>query len=516
MSSPLQLWLEPGIPGSDLEQGLRARVADPVWFMTRQWRLGELQGEDASSPVGVRVEVTHERLRYDPRRPTLDPTVVPAEALIEAEPGDWWTIGRRIRLGRGAAPLLGAFTAAQLDALRFGELPTPYQNLSRAIDGRKVFVSGLLPGHALWANVPSPAADRWSGRTLCHEAPFAAGKQRLLVADHDGGDVDWYSVDGQSNDVVAHVAAPVRTTRTVMPGRMEYPGAPRPRWWEIEDHAVDLGGYSPDRSHLASLLLYDVALAHSDDWFWLPVPTPEPGPDGSMAPSSGVVVTVHTAIVRDSFGDEWPLQAPPDWSLFRTADLPHSALVVWPVAVAPHRGPVLDEVMLGVDEDANLAWAVELRADGLALAPDARTDDAIAQTRRTGTRHFRYLPSTALPRHWHPYRREHAEGQFGAWEQGLVADLTLPVPRTLPGPQSRLIGGPSGPGAGRGHVIDGHAIASSGLVLRRQAMLARDTRGQPVLWVQRSSQPLLGPPASHLRFDVMAEAAGPESEAGRG
>jgi hypothetical protein len=36
-------------------------------------------------------------------------------------------------------------------------------------------------------------------------------------------------------------------------------------------------------------------------------------------------------------------------------------------------------------------------------------------------------------------------------------------------------------------------------------MLARDTAGRPVLWVERSAGPAVGPPTSHLRFDVLAE-----------
>ena len=45
----------------------------------------------------------------------------------------------------------------------------------------------------------------------------------------------------------------------------------------------------------------------------------------------------------------------------------------------------------------DLAWAVELRADGVQLLRDADTAAAIAETTRTGTREFRYLPSTTLP-----------------------------------------------------------------------------------------------------------------------
>jgi hypothetical protein len=49
------------------------------------------------------------------------------------------------------------------------------------------------------------------------------------------------------------------------------------------------------------------------------------------------------------------------------------------------------------------------------------------------------------------------------------------------------------------------AIPSNGVRLQRRAMLARDTAGRPVLWVERSSRPVTGPPTSHLRFDVFAE-----------
>ena len=75
---------------------------------------------------------------------------------------------------------------------------------------------------------------------------------------------------------------------------------------------------------------------------------------------------------------------------------------MWPVAVAAHGGPALDDIVIGVDEDANLAWAAELRADGAELLADTTTGEAIAETTRTGTRQFRYTPMTTLPQHWHP------------------------------------------------------------------------------------------------------------------
>lgn len=529
MSVPLYLTLEPRRTDSD--EGLRARVADPVWFISRQWQLGELQGEDASTPVVVRCAPRHVPITYDRSRPDLDPSVIPAEALLEAEPGDWWTIGRRVRLGRAAAPLLDASARGRL---LMGRLPAPYESLANEVDGRAVFLSGLLAGNAIWNEVPSPPPDRWSSSQLEYSASFEAGGTALRVRGHDGGDVDWFTVDGDAAALAVTRAPVPAPSREVIPGRLQYPGAPNPRWWQFENRAVDIGGFAPDRSHFPTLVLLDAVLAHADDWFSFPVPPPS---DADQRPSSGALVILDNVTVRDSFGEIWDLQPPPAsgpgaWSLFHTAGLPASHLVVWPVAVAPLAGPVLDEILIGVDEDANLAWAVEMRADGLQILPNADTSTAVAETTRTGTRDFRYLISTTLSNGWYPYERVRTndptpngapgnvannpgagDGRSGSWRQGVLADLNGSYPRFRPGPVSRLIGGPSTVGLGRGHQMDADAIPSNGAMLRRRTMLCRDCYGAPILWVERSSAPVAGPPTSHLRFDIFAENA-PAKQAG--
>ena len=64
-------------------------MRDPLWFLTRQWQLGEFQGEDAASPAFVSVTVQSGQLdgwqtgddpvqRYDSR--------VPLEVVTEREP----------------------------------------------------------------------------------------------------------------------------------------------------------------------------------------------------------------------------------------------------------------------------------------------------------------------------------------------------------------------------------------------------------------------------------------------
>jgi hypothetical protein len=74
---------------TDLARGFRAETADPAWFLGRQWQLGELHGEDASSPIGMRY-----RARQTPIDPIvgqlgLDPRRISAQALVESEPGDF-------------------------------------------------------------------------------------------------------------------------------------------------------------------------------------------------------------------------------------------------------------------------------------------------------------------------------------------------------------------------------------------------------------------------------------------
>ena len=47
--------LEPQSATGDPRPGIEARVHDPLWLMGRQWQLGEFAGEDAGTPLTVRV-----------------------------------------------------------------------------------------------------------------------------------------------------------------------------------------------------------------------------------------------------------------------------------------------------------------------------------------------------------------------------------------------------------------------------------------------------------------------------
>ena len=91
--------LEPQVRTPDMGRTVSARLFDPVWMMTRQWQMGEFQGEDTGSPISARVRATNARVtryalgqipssattatRYDATRTPLE-TVVERRAMRPA------------------------------------------------------------------------------------------------------------------------------------------------------------------------------------------------------------------------------------------------------------------------------------------------------------------------------------------------------------------------------------------------------------------------------------------------
>jgi hypothetical protein len=486
--------LEPDDWGDVLE-GLRAPVADPLWLLGRQWELGEHRGEDASSPVELRCETSsvplisldrHSGRRGAPMAP-IDPANVPVEALIEADPESWWTMGRRIRLGEQAAKRLTEIgvVGEQRRTLEFGALSPPYEEHSGAVDGRAVYLAGYFAGDALWEGIPTTPPNHWRPDQLDYAADFGAGAGRVRIDSHDGGEVDWWSCDATASPA----SAPLE--RSVLPGRLQYPGAALPRYWQLEDDSRDPSGYPPDAPHWVTALWSDAVSSAGSDWFTAPVPA------GRV--TIGSIVTLHAARVRDSFDDWWGLQFPRGrgdpsvvpgdrpWSIYRTRGLAAGALVLWPTAVSPLTASAWEEAILGVDEDADLCWAVETRVDGVTLEPGWK--DVPPADPAPG---YLILPTWGIPAHGHPYRIEgRPEGR--RFVQGLVADLSESVPRLRPGPRTSLLPGELRPSA----------VPSVGIRLVRRWCLARACDAGPVLWLQIERLPLMTGPVSHLRFDVL-------------
>jgi hypothetical protein len=504
-----------------VEGAVRAEVHDPLWLLGRQWQLGEHRGTDAASPGLVHVSVTETPVAGRSSAPEDDPRITPPEAVIESEAEQWWTVGRRVRVGRA---LRSAVPAARRNdpALLLAALVPPYDALNgRALDGLALYRArgslGLTAAQFAAQGVPArEPADDWDPAELAYSAAFTAGPATLTIPRHDGGDVDWYSATASGP---SPPPASPPTVRTSYPTRVAYDGAPHPRWWQIEQRRYDPGAVAPHRTRLASLLLIDATASHGDNWFTAPLLSP-----------TGTLVAVSAVQVEDVMGLTSAKAPVTDWSFFRVAGRGTSELLIWPTVANPlTAATALDDVVLGIDEDANVLWAIEQRVDGVELVepdepepdqpePDQPEPDQPepgepepepvtppeGQVVVTGRRRYRYVPATAVPHRWHPYLGSDA-GNVRRFVQARLADLSARpiVPR--PGPTSRLLrnaaAGPTDPA----HELAPGAVPRAGARIDRRYALGRRVDGQPVLWIQRRRAPLFSPPASALRFDVLEE-----------
>lgn len=500
----VQLRLEAVVSARDpgtVREALRAAVHDPAWFLGRQWQRGEHHGTDAASPGLVHVTVAETPITGRSPAPEDDPRVTPPEAVIESELAQWWTIGRRARVGEALGERLTA--TQRLDpALAFAGLGSPYESLNGGIDGRALWFArtalDLDPSLFEALGVPGvEPVDDWQPAELAYSTSFAAGPVVLDVPRHDGGQVDWYSVRARGGPL----AALPTLERTSYPTRVEFPGAPKPRWWQIEDHRVDPGAVPPDRTRLASLLTIHATASHSDDWFTAPLRAP-----------TATVVSVRSVTVVDVMDVETVVPPATDWSLFHVTGLDSTDLLLWPTVEHPLTASrALDAIRIGVDEDANLLWAVEERVDGVDVTDDGEpiggSSGSAASSGEVvvgGRRRYRYEPATAVEANWHPYVVSEVGGER-RYVQARLAELSVRPVTPRPGPTSALLRDPAATPTDPDHVLHLDAVPRRGVRLDRRYVLGRRTDGAPVLWVQRRRLALTAPPISSRRFDVVVD-----------
>jgi len=512
-----------------------------------------------------------------PRAPPV-PTGRPLEAQVEAEPwatagrGHFRLAGEA---GQRAALLLraagaGAVASLLRDHFRLEAPPAGatadaaarrYASLlaGRAIDGlellRAVAPGGLpaslgalpsgQPFDAIAAGARDAARgalDRWL-RELTELAPEG------LVADGEGGGRAWqrermeyaFAASARLGDLAVALDAPEHldgradwTTFTIDPSRapgpsgpsreraatflptpVRLPGAPLPRFWELEDARVNLPRLEAARTDPASRMFLDFALRFSNDWFSVPLRLPA----GTLSRIRSLVVTdtfgerqlLRHASLADGPGSPWRMYAlsiapsNPDAISDPSELAPYLDLFLLPAAPAQVlESPAVEEVRLLRDEMANLAWAVEALVESPAGRPvDVAEQDRIERGAEpapppppAGMR--RYRLGVGAPDHWVPLLpvegapREARRLERGAAPRvvnGEIAGALLPRGRVLePGTVLQLYD---------------EEVPREGAVVRRSYRLSRAADGTTHLWIGRRKGPGRGEGSSGLRFDVL-------------
>lgn len=505
------------VPMDDWSDATHGRVHDPVWFLTRQWQLGEFQGENASTPVKATIQTTWRPIVHTETGQSME--VIPPEVFVESERDDWWTLGRRLRIG---ALIAGQLRLKPTAEHLIADPPPPYDLVQPAWDGRAMWRDGLVPP-GLLAETPPPEPDpAWLTDELVYERrhAFDALGVQLDVKRHGGGRMDWYSVDAE---LPVTVSPPhgwddqPAEEHLALPTRLDYPGMPRSGVWEIEDTESDPGGFAPDAAHTATAIMTALFFSHRDEWFDIPVP--------SMA---GRLLRIVGVDVADSFGEHFIARIEPDgqhvgpaglhppvdrvpavdswypdgklpWGLFHTRSLASGELLIWQAVDRPLEGEVIERVQFGVDDLSNLVWAVERRLEQREPARRPSLGESLVPpppSNLTRGQAYNYLPSVGAAPNWIPYPLS-AHDEPRALVQHRLVDLSRdPVDLLDPARADVLAGTP--------HTLRESVIPVDGLQVERRWMLTRGADGNPHLWIQRSRRPLLSPPARMLRFDVAA------------
>ncbi|MEU9337227.1 hypothetical protein AB0D49_29385 [Streptomyces sp. NPDC048290] len=547
--------LEPRARTGDLRPSLEGQVHDPAWMLARQWQLGEFLGDDAGSPVWVRVRGHADRITAYRPGPASGPGTpydgtTPLEALVEAEPGGPRSTTGDLRAGAEAGQHLLRLLRAAVPADRVAEAlplllddyplglldtatadPATHRYLSvlrgRVPDGHGIAYSlhaspvpsdepgwGLPPeaGPVLstWLawydarHLTAPEGPQtWDPQRLEHRFSLGVkigvkgdGHETTLIAPaYQGGTLDWtdFTMTGPTGLAPTPDREPLLST--TFPAPVTFPGMPARRYWEFEDARVALGGVEAAPSDLARMVVAEFATVYGNDWYLVPLDVPV-----------GSFTTLTSVVVGDTFssalGGPTLLPAPgtgrgdAHWSLHCLSTVHGTrgaGLFVPPMTVGTLESEPIEEVLLARDEDANQAWAVERRVPTPIGTPLDRT--RITPTAPAPPEALTYRLRTDVPDHWLPLLP--IELHPGAHRLRLAH---LDTPDGIPVlPLGRFLN----PGPPTPYDLYTEEVPREGITLTRTVQYARTSDGRTVTWTSRRARPGRGGTSSGLRFDQM-------------
>ena len=551
--------LEPRARGTDLLPSLEGRVYDPAWLLGRQWQVGEFTGEDAGTPAVA--QLTVETAPITAYRTGSTPAVpvggLPIEALAGPEPaqpriaaelaqagaellvqlrasglspagqasvlgagldcagaGPVSSVGAAfIGLVSGRLPDLGVLEPGLVRAAATGAAPA---ELSLSATDAAAYVTAAR-GWLSWRDgqqlLPPAGTGSWQPDRLEHAFQLgvngtASGTAPaisvgLRATAWNGDELDWYDVD---HDPVAAVPqagpAPAVSASSVSGplSGLSYPGMPAARWWQFEDAHIAFAQVTADPTDLARLLVVEFACAYSNDWYLRPIELPV-----------GTLTRITSFTVTTTFGDvvTVPPTASTDWCVFRNTSLTAGndhldGLLLWPAMPDPVISEPLELVQFARDEQANLAWALELTVTGQDGAPLDRHAHASTSSDGAGVLEpgprlastsgaLRYQLASTVPEYWFPMPPD-GDSHF---DLRLFQRVDAAGDPADVSPAGRLLA------AGAAFSVWQGEVPREGSQVVRERKLARDLTLRPLAWTTRRSSAGRGPTSSALRYDQL-------------
>jgi hypothetical protein len=556
MSTPsITYWmrLEPLPRDGSMKLGLQAQVRDPLWFLARQWQVGEYMGSDSGSAIQGTLQTESQTLTVYQPGINASPSVafdstVPLEAHVERESIN---LGLReaVQLGQYFEKLARAAGATDADIQAYrnafsisGNDTSAVQDAAgrvfrsvvsgRAIDGMQLFTAvasgaplpntsvSLTGVAAQWLQFcntlyTEPNHDSaWNSQQLRFQFSVSSdagkGPTSLVASDFDGDRLEWYSFDPS----LTPIASPNTTQLTYqtvnfLPTRVNFRGMPNPRWWEFEDAQTDFGAFDVDQVDLAKMLVAEFGLVYGNDWFQLPLPL-----------TVGTLSKVDALVITDTFGyrtllqpaDQGTVSGGSSWSMFEVSDGQNylNALFIPPTLGTVQDSPVLEEVAFLRDEMAEMAWGIEKQilgpmdngTDGYEAWRLRIQDEGPLQPPPTDTDIY-YIFETTVPDNWIPLVPIQAPDGGRYFRRGLMM-------RPSPTGETPILARTAILEPAHPFFVNDHAVPDTGVSVTRYFRRARwstsATTGSTVVWMARRVRPGRGPGWSGLAYDLVVPA----------
>jgi len=549
----------------NFERSLRAEVRDALWFLTRQWQMGELESEDAGSAINARI-ITHQlhvdRIALKDDKGRLYNEAMPMETLVEREPVRF-SQALRIQTAqyflqlhspgfktkyfprylavykletakeddyRGQIEGLNLYLSTVKRGLNGEQMLTDMQagtfKTKFTIDGGDEgmldeYIADFLAWFRRQYSQPVQDDFAWDSRKLSYKFSVAApnGQQTQLVLQSENyyqGKLDWYDfdvdlslrqlpVDAPDHLPVLQEDVPV----SFIPTATVFKGMPAQRFWEMEERQLNFGKLNAKTTDHLLLLFAEFGLVYGNDWFVIPY---------KMAVNT--LCEIKGFVVTDVFGDRTLIEAADagldnDWQHWSMFNLSNKDLLgsynrqffLPSTLIYSLQSDPIEKVNFLRDEMANMVWGVE------EIIPDAtgKGINGNEAADKTGVQpppvtpsdaKVRYLLGTTVPENWIPFLPVHKPGSNQDINFQRAAMPKLGVPpKDIIKPKGVMLQEVPTP-----YFINEEEIPYSGTLVSRAYQRVRWYNGKTYIWVGRYRETGRGEGSSGLAFDTILPA----------
>lgn len=560
VSLPRWSRLEARPRGSNLSASLMAQVRDPLWLLTRQWQMGEWEGDDCGTPV-------FSDLDYDCS--LMQTQQQPINAAVAGIP--WFnendsflkSIDVRVQMADMWLRLIDANTVLKTLTSTFRQNPRYIfsADLSVARDEESLrllvfYKERSFDGYLFYKDANRFSAytavqknelakcflvfEAWVKRTFqqldaksnwnekaleyqysldVHEKTTISGTalaKTLQVEEFYDAYPEWYHLKIQSRRNTAETTAiknairsysyarNVAGKRKLMPTPVQFAGMPESRFWAFEDGGTNFAAAAAGPLDTGRMAIIEFGLIYSNDWSLVPLKIPV----GSLS-------TIRSLKITDSFGFDETIRPANEtdnsswntWAFFSLDkmknEIPVKAdggLAILPTMTNLMKSNPLEEVAFVMDEMANLVWGVEKTYLALSgKGNDARVlQKAIVAEKGSDVM---YVSQTHVPNNWIPFALVNTSTTQTMYRRGKM--LTESGEKIFPNTSLLRYGLESNNAVKKVYDVSEYEITREGVCLQMKYHYGRWINGETFLWKSIIKETGNGEGHSGLAFDQL-------------